>query len=151
MFCVLSLDGATSQSQLLHADTSLASLLFTDSSMDAFSLEQVVQQIDRNLTELSTSTEAGDSRGGARHSTPHQSHHSSERVGSTLREGGGYDDDGEGDLGECESGLELVGKGMKPQARNGGRVWSHRVPAAPTTTTAVKAKRRVRNYNNKDL
>ena len=139
---MMGLDGATSQ---LHADTSLASLLFTDSSMDGLSLEQVVQQIDRNMTELSTSTEACDGSGEAKHSTPQQSRCSLERASGRQRGGGCNGEEG---LDKSEGVLELVGREVKPQVRSGVRAWSHRVPTAPAAT---KAKRRVRNYNNKDL
>ena len=131
---------------VLHpdADTSLASLQFTNSSMDGLSLDQVVQQIDKNMT---SSMDTCDGKDGVRHSTPAQLLSASDsEIGGRPgrdRENGQRD----GGLGGSEGVLELVGRELKPLVKSGIKL-SHKVPI---TAAKAKTKSKVRNYNEKDF
>ncbi len=125
----------------LDADTSLASLQFTESSMDGLSLEQVVQQIDRNMAGLSSSMEGCDGR--VKHSTPLVSSNSDSCVRGDRGLGKGH-----GGLGGSGPGgvLELVGREVRPRFKSGIKP-AHKVSVP---VAKAKTKTKVRNYNNKD-
>ena len=133
----------------LDADTSFPSLQFTESSMDGFSLDQVVQQIDRNMPELS-SLDGSDIHDGLRHSTPQftgASNSEAEVGGCALVNKRGKNDDlgrAKSDVGGSGGALELVGREVKCQVRSGVKTLYKAPPAV------VMRKTKVRNYNEKN-
>ena len=114
--------------------------------MDGLSLEQVVQQIDRNMTDLSAMEDHG-CKSEVKHSTPQLS---SADDGVREDDVGGKDDLGKesGVLGGSQGGvLELVGHKVKPQPKSGTKSSSQKMPAFATKT---KSKTKVRNYNKRN-
>lgn len=126
-----------SSPSLHDVDTSLVSLQFTESSMDGLSLEQVVQQIDRNLTDIS-SVEGKSSKARVRHSTP--------QLSDAHNSDGGVNAGSIGDLQREKNiyaTLELVGHEVKPQVKSGIK------QIAPAFARTTKSKSKVRNYNKR--
>ena len=121
--------GGLQQAQV-ETDMSLASLRFTESSsMDGMALGQVVELLDRNLTELSP-INGGKTR--VRHSTPE---------GAPQRDGGSAP--------QGDGGLELVGKGVKTHVKAGARTTQHFGAVVRTRASASARTGKVRNYNRK--